>query len=525
MSSNSYDQLPYPSLSYGQTHPAHLATLALLRGMSPAPVERCRVLELGCAGGGNLVPIAYTLPDSQFVGVDYSLRQIQEGQAAVEALGLSNVQLLYMDMMDLDDSLGQFDYIIAHGVLSWVPPAVQDRVLDICRQNLAEQGVAYVSYNTNPGWRLMGIIRDLMLYHTRNLLDPLERVAQARAVLDLIAAAVPAQHSAYGSFINMYADMLRGDEKSATSRGDAFLFHDELEDVNESFYFYQFIEMAQAHQLQYVGEAKFSLMLDSDLSAETIEQLNQISHSLIELEQYKDFLRNRMFRQTLLCHQHVPLSRTLDAGLVTRLYVAGHTRWDGELSDLRSDEVARFQGADEAVISTNHPATKAAMVYLSEIWPQAVPFVTLLRTARARLNVNTDELEDAQVMAVNLLRAYATSSSLAQLTVSCVPLAVEPSERPVASRVARFQARRGDRVTNLRHERVDLDGLDRYILALLDGEHDVDAVVESLWAGPVAEGYIQIEAPGDAPQRARQSLRQAVEKRLRWLGRAALLLG
>ena len=111
---NAYDQLPYPSLAYSQTHPDRLATLATVLGMKPAPVDRCRVLELGCASGGNLIPMAYALPESKFVGVDASQVQVAEGQRVIEALALDNAKLQHMDILDVDASLGQFDYIIVH---------------------------------------------------------------------------------------------------------------------------------------------------------------------------------------------------------------------------------------------------------------------------------------------------------------------------------------------------------------------------------------------------------------------------
>ena len=131
LTQSAYDQVPYPSLSYSQSHPDRLATVATLLGMSPTPVNRCRVLELGCASGGNLIPMAYGLPESDFVGIDNSARQIAEGQAMVKTLGLKNVTLGYLDILDVNVELGQFDYIIAHGVFSWVPRAVQEKILEI----------------------------------------------------------------------------------------------------------------------------------------------------------------------------------------------------------------------------------------------------------------------------------------------------------------------------------------------------------------------------------------------------------
>src|SRR5262245_45044045 len=89
----SYEEMPYESDPLYFTHPDALGTAAFLAGISPAPIESCRVLEIGCATGGNLVPMAYALPGSRFVGVDLSPRQIEVGRAHVGALGLSNLEL------------------------------------------------------------------------------------------------------------------------------------------------------------------------------------------------------------------------------------------------------------------------------------------------------------------------------------------------------------------------------------------------------------------------------------------------
>ena len=125
---NSYDVVPYLDRSHYSTHPDRMATIGRLLGLEPAPVEQARVLELGCANGANLLPMAANLPGSTFVGVDYSARQIAKGQAALAELGLTNMTLRHASILDVDAGLGQFDYIIAHGVFSWVPPEVQDKI-------------------------------------------------------------------------------------------------------------------------------------------------------------------------------------------------------------------------------------------------------------------------------------------------------------------------------------------------------------------------------------------------------------
>src|SRR5687767_7970953 len=115
----SYDVVPYESHPFQQTHPRHLATIAALLGMQPPPLERCRVLGLGCAAGGNLVPMALGLPQSEFIGLDYSDRQISEGLQTIAALGLTNIALRHASILDVDETWGQFNYIICHGVYSW----------------------------------------------------------------------------------------------------------------------------------------------------------------------------------------------------------------------------------------------------------------------------------------------------------------------------------------------------------------------------------------------------------------------
>src|SRR5262249_9809582 len=144
----SYDEVPYVSQPFPQTHPDRLATLGHLFGLAPAPLTRCRVLELGCASGGNLIPIAFHLPRSEFVGIDLWRRQVEMGHEGIKELGLTNIHIAHASIQDVDPAWGKFDYIISHGVYSWVPGHVQDNLLAISAQNLAEQGIAYVSYNT-----------------------------------------------------------------------------------------------------------------------------------------------------------------------------------------------------------------------------------------------------------------------------------------------------------------------------------------------------------------------------------------
>jgi SAM-dependent methyltransferase len=310
----SYDQVPYPNLSHYLTHPDNMAVAATLAGMSPANVEHCKVLELGCASGWNLIPMAYMLPSSQFTGIDLSHVHITEGHKAISDLGLENLRLIQMNVMDITPQMGQFDYIIAHGIFSWVPEPVKNKILQICKNNLSKQGVAFISYNTYPGWHLLDIPRGIMRYHTRDIQDPLERVRTARESLAFYVDATSAGGDAYTTYLKHYQNFLAGDGDGKLPKQDSALLHDELEQHNQPMYFYQFVEQAERHDLQYLAEA--DLHIPSEVQPQTLQMIREKYTSLIELEQALDFLENRAFRRTLLCHAQVPLTRRIKPDII-----------------------------------------------------------------------------------------------------------------------------------------------------------------------------------------------------------------
>ena len=178
---NNYDVVPNLDRSHSSAHPNRMATIAACCASSGRRLN-ARVLELGCANAGILLPMTANLPGTSFVGVDYSARQIAKGQAALAELGLTNITLRHGSILDVDSGLDQFDYIIAHGVFLWISPEVQDKMLAICRQYLAPNRVAYISFNTLPGWYGKLYVRDRMLHYTCGNSDPQGRIRRAREV-------------------------------------------------------------------------------------------------------------------------------------------------------------------------------------------------------------------------------------------------------------------------------------------------------------------------------------------------------
>ena len=523
-----YNTVPYPNLSHAHTHPDLLATIATLLGMQPTPVEHCRVLELGCAGAGNLLAMADELPESEFVGIDYSMPHVEQAHAAIAALGLPNVTVKYANILDVDAEYGQFDYIIAHGIYSWVPPTVREKVLEICRQNLSPQGIAYISYNTFPGWHNILMAREIMLYHTRQLTDPQERVNEALRLADfLVDASAQTQNDAYAAFWNAYRRLR---PKSSANLGElefTTVLYDELADFNTPFYFHEFAESAALHGLQYLAEAEFATVLATNLPQEILQRVRKMAkNDLVEMEQYLDFVRNRFFRRTLLCHDNVTLDRALKPERLRNLYVASTAQTVETEPGADNSATERFRGADGALFASDHPITKAAFHHLIDISPRALSFASLFSTACAQLGIVTPTEQDAPILAAGLLQSYCYSPNLIELHVHAPTFVTEVSERPVASRIARYQAESTGLVTNRRHLRVDLRGITQPLLLCLDGQHDRAALLKIL-TKMVKNGQITLDDDQHAanPRKYREMLPQEVEESLQWLAKAALLVG
>lgn len=518
VSQPSYDDIPYPDISQPYTHPGRLAAIARLLNMRPVPVERCRVLELGCAGGGNLVPMAYGLPESTFVGVDNALRQIEAAQHFARALGLKNIRFQHMDVLDISPEFGQFDYIIAHGLYAWVPPHVQDKIMSICKHNLSPQGVAYISYNTFPGWHMILTVRDLMRYRTRRITDPRERAQTARAfVADFVNIIPNTTNSAYSAFLKQYMGIRFNRFASYPPWEDSTLLHDELGAINQPIYFYQFAAHAARHGLQFLAEADFSQVMLHDLDDETKQQVRQLSGSLIDVQQYLDFVRFQTFRSTLLCHAGVPLDRRLSGERIHDLYIASRA----ELVQTEDNRVF-FQTYDGSTFPAEQPVTTAALYYLSAISPRAVPFEALLQTACAQLGLDPAGEDHRETLASDLLEAYTYSTQLAELLACDPALTVTISDHPKTSAVARFQADITPIVSNLRHEQVELDNLTRLLMPSLDGQHDHAALLDVL-VNLVETGRFTPSRQPTNPQQRRQLMARYLDHILRWLAQAGML--
>lgn len=433
------------------------------------------MLELGCGDGGNVLSLAQALPDAALTGLDAAAGAVERGSELARAAGLRNVELLCMDIEALPESerlgAGSFDYILAHGVYSWIPPRVRVALLAGVRRLLAPMGVAYISYNAYPGSYLRDMARDILGYHVREIEDPERKLAAARELMQTIVAIEEP---------SPYAQVLRQHMERMLSYSTALLFHDDLAEISTPFYFHEFIEHAKHHKLSFLSEADLFESQMRDVPESAGRLLESLSDDVVMREQYLDFFKNRMFRQTLLCHEDAPVSRVLDEAAVASMAVSSQARAIESTNGSEALPSVTFATPEGFSMATTEPLVIAVMHALADAWPESVDYATLLSHASDASGPDAPrELVAARLCRV-LLQAYL--ARIVTLQGCSPPLVNHVTERPTASPLARAQcAAESPGVNSLLHGNIRLDGdLESKTLPLLDGTRDAAEIANEL---------------------------------------------
>lgn len=490
---STYDLVPYKSFPFPQSHPSRLSAIAKLFNLNPPNISTARILEIGCASGGNLLPLAEQYPESRCVGIDLSSRQIADGERLRQSAKLSNIQLLTEDVRTAEFSDHEFDYVICHGVFSWIPDDARDAILRLCQRHLSPNGIAYISYNTYPGWHSKIVLRDAMRYRTRISSSAEEQIENARNVVAFLASAVNPESVSYAS-------MWKNEADAVARADDSYVFHEHLEAENQSYYFHEFIERAERFGLQYLAESDVGSMSLENIPDTCGNVLKSMANSTIEMEQYLDFLRNRTFRQTLLCRAGLPRMPTISSSALVDLWIASNAVPERDTS-LDSGESTLFRRGN-STLRSNETVVKAAMKVLRESWPSFVPFRWLCARARS--------LAEQRPVAVESEWLSPPTQRLAEVMSRCINTGVidvrdqppsfttEVTANPQATNLARSQASYGAKVTNRLHESVVLDDLQRRLLLWLDGTNAVADIVSRLRHAITTKELVMVSAPTSA---------------------------
>ncbi|WP_310530900.1 class I SAM-dependent methyltransferase [Novosphingobium sp.] len=456
-----YDLLPYESKPFPMSQPARLGAMAQLFGLEAAPLETARVLELGCAAGGNIIPHAARYPKAEFVGVDLARTQVAAGRSRIKAMGLENIEILCKSFTEIGEELGAFDYIICHGVYSWVPPQVQDAIMKVIRARLSPVGIACVSYNVLPGWRMMQPLRDAFMLAVPDGVDSLGRVAMAREMLTFMAKSSP-DKGPYGETIRNWSQRL-------ANLPNDYIAHEFLEECNDPCLVRDFANAAGVHGLGYLGECEFSSMIAENYGSELAEGLRARGGTdLVASEQWLDILTGRTFRQSLLIagERMGGVNRALTPESIERLHFVLPS--NGVLK--RDGDITTFSLADGRSITSTF--TNVGMMFEK---------MTANHPGSSSLDSLTDGADDqARAEMRDALYRMAMSGMLF-LQSEPVGCSTKPGDKPVASPVARADAEAGTAyTTNARHESVALDAGALVLLPLMDGAHDTKDLEEAL---------------------------------------------
>jgi SAM-dependent methyltransferase len=405
----------------------------------------------------NLLPMAERFPRSEFLGVDFAKAHIAAADEARAACGIANVRFVHADLREFEPDAEGFDYIIAHGVYSWVSDDVKERLLAICARALAPGGVAYVSYNTLPVWGFLGGLREFLLTETERESEPRRQIERGRRVIAALNDSLSGQPGAYSELVRQsLADMLRKDPEH--------LYHDDLSAVNDPCTFTAFADHAASHGLHYLAEAHYATMMFEHAPEPMREALAGLDLDFMRVQQYMDVIFQRLLRNSLLCRAEPPLKRAADPRVIKDCALGLRMRPAESRVNLGPGEGMRMNGPNGLSLDFDQPAEKAMLSALAQAAPARAPFWETFEAANRLLQQSGLPPADPSVDLCGMLYRLFTFDAL-DLALTGAGEWLKTGQPPAPSALMRYQARKGVSSVNRWHERVDLTPGGREYLA------------------------------------------------------------
>ncbi len=460
---STYAMVHYPGSVAPWTAPEHLALCSAWHG-GPSPRRTSfRLLELGCGDGTNLLSLAFYNAGSTFVGIDSCRVTLQRARAAAREIGLENVEFELGDVRKVDATVHTpYDYVIAHGLYSWVPDLAREAILRLCYSVLAPSGLAYVSYNAQPGWANRGLVRQALLRSSEVRDAPLEHKAErARQVARRLLEDLPSREYAFAALLTEELERVRDGERF-------YVLHEYLAEFNEGFWLRDFVERSGLHGLAYVGDAQFSSW-QGHVPAEVRETVNRRTPDCVERAEMIDLLCNRYFHASVMCRDDAPRETSDHEEFVEQMEIASCLRCESDLLDLSDGVVERFVGSGGIEVKLDAAITKAAVIRLAARWPVGEKFYTLFAAATAM--VSTYSSPPSIDNRSRLLRELLTLLETGQLHLYACESTVlhHCSEHPLAHSLARFEAARGLALSTAHHMTIRLDPDVLALICMMDG--------------------------------------------------------
>lgn len=285
----------YTSHYFPELAPPHLDMAALSAGVLPPEREggRFRYCELGCGNGMSTNLLAACFPNAEFVGIDFMPVHIANSRRVAKKAGLRNVDFYELSFADAcAQDLGQFDYIVAHGVYSWISPQNRLEMVEFYRRFLAPGGLIYLSYNSYPGWLSIAPVQKIVNEVARTLKGPSPQ--RARASFD-----VAKQLADKNALVFQLYPAAKQQVDKAPTQAANYLAQEYLNESWNPLYVTDVMRELLPAKLEYVASATLAendlrYLVNDDLAAVIREQPTEELRQLI-----KDMSINARFRRDI----------------------------------------------------------------------------------------------------------------------------------------------------------------------------------------------------------------------------------
>ena len=466
-----YDAIPYRHGALRQSHPARMGAIGRLYGLPTAAPDRARVLELGCAEGGNLLPLAERLPRATFTGVDFSEVQIATAEAARAACGLANARMVCADLREWHPEAAACDYVIAHGVYSWVPDEVKECLLAACGRALAPGGMLYLSFNTLPGWGMLAGVREFLLAELAQFPGTAEKLAHLPRVLAALEQSLAGEETPHGVHMRELLGRMR-------AKSPEMILHDELELVNDPRPFSVVVAHAARHGLAYVGESHYASQHFEHLRPEMQAPLIGLGLDVLRVQQFMDVVLPRTHRTSLFCRASEAPPPRVDPSAVHACALALREPQTGPRADLAAGAVFTLRGLHGMELPFTQSRLKALLTVLIEAAPVQVPFLEARAAADARLAAAGLAIDvDDEALSLAVFRLF--SLDFLDLLLAGDGAWLRPAEPPEPTALMRYQTEHGLPLTNRRHEQIALSAAQMHRLLAAPPERRDPALREA----------------------------------------------
>lgn len=464
-----YERIPYLGTVAPSSAPDHLSLCSSWHYGPCPPIQNFRLIELGCGDGANLLPLAFYDPKSFFIGIDSSSAAIALATEGARSLGLENVRFMLKDLRDVSPAdFAPCDFVTAPGVYSWVPENVREALLEFCRQALTKFGLAYISYNAQPGWTIRRLVREILQRDQTVRKAAIEqKVARATEVAArYLEDLLPYRNYAFAVILDNELENVRSCEPS-------HVFHDYISETNEGFWLHDFVDISHRHGLDYVTDAQF-LPWEGDVPIELMASLAKRHPDPIAQEEAADLFGPRYIHASILCRSDAVRSSATRRGLLNKVYIAACLKAKSDSFDLTEGVVERFFG--RGVMSVNGPEvtldksiTKAAVLLLTACCPKGMRLKKLHKLASQLLIAKGHEVpaDSLSQLSSELLKLF--EAEQIDLRMREPAYHTEIPEYAQANALARFEAQHRETLTTPYHIPLELESKALELVCALDG--------------------------------------------------------